>query len=95
MSTLKEDIETLKVPKKYQKAIYGAIGAVAPVVIFSLSDGHISGPELGAIITAGLGAFGITFKVPNKEVKPKLTKEEVGKVNEKVQEANEQLKLDL
>jgi hypothetical protein len=51
--------------KPYRKAIVSGLAAAIFTALPLVTDGDLTGPEVGLIVTAGLAGAGITFKVPN------------------------------
>lgn len=62
-------------PRRPWKAIAAGLAPAVITLLWALTPGSDAGsslsqPEIGAVVTAALGAFGITFAVPNaKRVK--------------------------
>lgn len=55
----------LNLLKPYRKAIVSGLIAAVFAAIPLVTDGDITGPEVGLIVTAGLTGAGVTFKVRN------------------------------
>lgn len=55
----------LELLKPYRKAIVSGIIAAIFTAIPLVTDGDITGPEIGLIVSAGLAGAGVTYRVPN------------------------------
>ncbi|MGW5402642.1 hypothetical protein [Streptomyces sp. NPDC003952] len=51
--------------KPYRKAIVSGLIAAVFAAIPLVTDGDITGPEVGLIVSAGLAGAGVTYRVPN------------------------------
>jgi hypothetical protein len=51
------------------KAVVGGLAAGTAATATAVQDGRVTVPEVVTIIAAVLGAYGITWAVPNRQVK--------------------------
>jgi hypothetical protein len=65
--------EILNLLKPYRKAIVSGIVAAIFTALPLVTDGDLTGPEIGVIVTAGLAGAGVTYRVPNT---PRVSREE-------------------
>jgi hypothetical protein len=54
---------------KAAKAAAAAVAAGSAVAVSALSDGTVTANEVLGVVLAVLGAYGITWKVPNSETR--------------------------
>jgi hypothetical protein len=55
----------LELIKPYRKAILAGVVAAIFTALPLVTDGDITGAEIGVIVTAGLTGAGVTYRVPN------------------------------